>query len=350
MLIFRNNVVLLIAVILFAQCIVEPKTLTDEKITAIRKFLMQQTREGFSGCVLLSENDQVLFNQGFGFANREEKIPNNKDTRFEIASVTKLFTTVAILQLVEKGLINLDDRLNEYLGDFEPPKNGATIHHLLTHTAGLVSRGHSLNYDGRSEFVESVKMAPVESIPGEKYRYTNAGYTLLAAIIEEVSGLAYPEYLKENVLEPLGLKHTTFGLDRSDSNFALGYSGRTTDSLKAYETGKLIWGDRGPGGLVTNTQDLHKFLVALQNKNLMREMQLEKMISEQISGEAYGFHVIRKQGIGELLARGGGLPHFESQVVWYLDKNIKLILLINNRLRFRQPVWDGIEQIIFSPE
>ncbi|MBL4624550.1 MAG: beta-lactamase family protein [Flavobacteriales bacterium] len=337
------------ATLIFCQCKAQ-QIITTNKIEAINSFVAKQTEKGFSGSVLISENNNILFSKGYGFANREQEIPNNENTLYEIGSITKLFTVIAILQLADNGQLSLNDKLSKYFGKFDKPKNQATINHLLIHTAGLVPRGHELNYNSRKEFVESVKKTPPESIPGEKYRYTNAGYTMLAAIIEEVSKMSYEDYLTKNIFIPLNLTNTTTTFEIKDSiqNFADGYSGKTLDSLKIYKTPDPVWGDRGPGGILINVNDLHKFLVGMENKNLINNEYLQKMYAEQIEGEAYGFHVLNKPDIGKVLARGGGLPQFESQIAWYKEKNVKVILLINNRLRLRQPVWYGIEEILFK--
>lgn len=344
-----KKVLLIGLVFLFNQCNGQNNT-TQEKIQAIDLFIEQETKTGFSGSVLISENNNILLSKGYGLADREQKVLNNENTIFDIASVTKLFTVVAILQLAEQDKLSLDDTLSRHLGGFGPPKDQATIHHLLLHTAGLVPRGHDLDYDSRQGFVESVKNTPPESIPGESYRYTNAGYTLLAAIIEEISKTSYEDYLIENIFKPLDLKHTTFGIKDSIQNVAVGYLGRTIDSLEVYNTPNLVWGDRGPGGILTNSNDLNTFLQGLEDEKLIKYEYLQKMYFEQMKGEAYGFHVLDRSGIGKVLARGGGLPHFESQIVWYKEKDIRVILLINNHLRKRQPVWNGIEKILFKVE
>jgi len=298
--------------------------------------------------VLISQNNKLLFSKGYGFANRELKTSNNAETLYEVASITKLFTVVAILQLAESGAISLEDKIEKYLGDFDEPKDQASINHLLVHVAGLVPRGYELNYDSRKKFIESVKLTPPESKPGEKYRYTNAGYTLLAAIIEVISGLSYEDYLTKHIFKPLNLVHTTYWSTENLKNVAIGYTGKTLDSLQAFYTPQAVWGDRGPSGIITNVGDLHIFLTALEKGKIITNESLQKMLNEQIKGEAYGFHVLRKPNAGKVLARGGGLPHFESQIAWYIDKNIKLIFTINNRLRLRQQVWDGIEELLFK--
>ncbi|MCF7807824.1 MAG: hypothetical protein K9N38_04805 [Candidatus Marinimicrobia bacterium] len=138
------------------------------------------------------------------------------------------------------------------------------------------------------------------------------------------------------------------GSSETLKNAAIGYTGETVDSLQAFHPPEAVWGDRGPSGIITNVGDLHTFLIALGQGKLLTNRSLQKMSTEQIEGEAYGFHVLQKPNSGKVLARGGGLPHFESQIAWYMDKNIMLIFTINNRLRLRQHVWDGIEDILIK--
>ena len=322
--------------------------MSEEKIKTIDSLLSVEVNNGFSGSVLISENDNVILAKGYGLANIEQNIPNTENTKFEIASITKLFTVVSILQLAEKGKLSLDEKIGKYLGHFNSPKDQATINHLLLHTAGLVPKGFELDYNTKKGFLESVKNAPAESIPGEEYRYTNAGYIVLAAIIEEVSQMSYEDYLAEKIFKPLNLTNTTFGFENEMSNVANGYSGKTVDSLQLYKTPDYVWGDRGPSGIITNVSDLEKFLIGLDHKKLLGDESLQKMYFEQMEGEAYGFHVLEKADIGKVLARGGGLPNFESQIAWYKENNIKVIILINNRLKTRQPIWEGIENILFN--
>jgi CubicO group peptidase (beta-lactamase class C family) len=175
--------------------------------------------EGFSGVVLVERQGTVEFLQAYGYADRRRKIRNTPDTRFEMASLTKPFTAAAILKLQEQGKLRTSDRLDRYIGPLNPPKNLATIHHLALHRAGL---GYSFPGDTRETFLQSVRTSPEESRPGEKYRYTNLGYGVLAAIIEIVSGTSYNDYVRREILLPLGLREAYFR-DETVPGLALGY-------------------------------------------------------------------------------------------------------------------------------
>jgi CubicO group peptidase (beta-lactamase class C family) len=164
------------------------------------------------------------------------------------------------------------------LGTFPTEKSGATIHHLLTHTAGLVVGGATLDYSSRKAFVQSVKDTPIESKPGEKYRYTNAGYVLLAAIVEEVSGQPFESYLQKNIFKPAGLNSTGYPWDKKFDNapVAVGYVGDKLEKLKPTPRETDIWGNRGPGDLITTVGDLYEWTQALRKNKVLSEQAKRK--------------------------------------------------------------------------
>jgi CubicO group peptidase (beta-lactamase class C family) len=138
--------------------------------------LIRFSEEGYSGAALVAQNGEIILHKGYGWADRERKIQNIPKTLFHVASVGKIFTAAAILHLEMVGKLKTSDLISKHLGQFPKEKSEATIHHLLTHTSGLIPDGAPLVYDSRKGFIQSVKDAPLESKPGEKYRYSNAGY------------------------------------------------------------------------------------------------------------------------------------------------------------------------------
>ena len=313
------------------------------------EFLQAMAEEGFAGAVLVSRRGEILLKKGYGSANRETREPNGPETLFNIASVSKIFTAAAILDLEARGKLSLDDTLDAYLGSFPDAKQTATIHHLLTHTAGLVIRGFDLDYDSRKGFVESVKQAPMESPPGEKFRYTNAGYTLLAAVVENVSGQRFEHYLAERIFRPACLEHTAFAWDKKvrDMPTAVGYAGDSVAQLSAEPPEEDIWGNRGPSNITTNVGDLYRWMRALGGGKILPEQSMRKMFTAHVGDEGYGWHVVDSEH-GRLFRRGGGLPGFESSLRWYPDDDVLIIVLMNNHLRFRIPVVTGLEKIMFG--
>jgi CubicO group peptidase (beta-lactamase class C family) len=308
------------------------------------------TKEGYSGAVLVSRNREIILRKGYGLADRERKIQNTPETLFNVASVGKIFTAAAILKLQMQGKLKTSDLISKYLGEFPKEKSGATIHHLLTHTAGLVPDGTSLNYQSRPAFVQSVKDAPLESKPGEKYRYTNAGYVLLAAIVEEVSGLPFEKYLQQRIFKPAGMTSTGYAWDSRIDNapLAIGYTGDKLEELRPTPRETDVWGNRGASNIVTTVGDLHKWIQGLRKNRVLSEQVKKKMFTAYAHvDEGYGWHVMKTVRGTTLVRRGGGMPNFESEVQWYIDEKIVVIFTVNMDLNFRRRVAPAIEQAIW---
>ena len=308
------------------------------------------SKEGYSGSVLVTQNGEIVLHKGYGLADRERKIRNIPQTLFNVASVSKIFTAAAILKLEMQGKLRTNDLISKYLGAFPKEKSGATIHHLLTHTAGLVPDGTTLNYESRKAFVQSVKDAPLESKPGEKYRYTNAGYVLLAAIVEEVSGQPFETYLQKHIFKPAGMTSTGYAWDSrfNNSTVAVGYRGDKLEELKPTPPESDVWGNRGASNIITTVGDLHKWIQALRKNKVLSEPVKKKMFTAYAHvDEGYGWHVIKTVRGTTMVRRGGGMPNFESEVQWYIDENTVIIFTVNNDLNFRRRVAPAIEQAIW---
>jgi CubicO group peptidase (beta-lactamase class C family) len=309
------------------------------------------SKKGYSGAVLVAQNGEIVLQKGYGLADRERKIQNTPATLFNVASVGKIFTAAAVLKLEMKGKLKTSDLISKYLGKFPEEKSGATIHHLLTHTAGLVVDGATLNYSSRKAFVQSVKATPIESKPGEKYRYTNAGYVLLAAIVEEVSGQAFESYLQKNIFKPAGLNSTGYPWDKKfdDAPVAVGYVGNRLEELKLAPRATDIWGNRGPGDLITTVGDLYEWTQALRKNKVLSEQAKKKMFTAYAHvNEGYGWHVAKTTRNTTFVRRGGGRPDFESELQWYIDENTVVIFTVNNDLNFRRVVAPAIVQAIWK--
>jgi CubicO group peptidase (beta-lactamase class C family) len=189
------------------------------------QFLTRWEMFGFSGGVLVLGRTKPVFEKVYGFSRWAERVPNTVDTLFPVASVTKQFTAAAILKLELDGKLLTSDPTRKYLGVFPGELGITTIHHLLTHTSGLIRSDTSFESSNSRDYVEKLKQAPRESFPGERYRYANGGYSLLAAIIEEVSGMSFQSYLRDQLFLPAGMQHTGFigEIDFHDTNVARGH-------------------------------------------------------------------------------------------------------------------------------
>ena len=314
------------------------------------------SKEGYSGAVLVARDGEIILRKGYGLADRERRIQNTPSTLFHVASVGKIFTAAAVLKLEMQGKLKTSDLISKYLGEFPKEKSAATIHHLLTHTAGLSVDGSApgsatvLDYSNRKAFVQAMKDAPIESVPGEKYRYSSAGYVLLAAIVEEVSGQAFESYLQKNIFNPAGLTATGYPWDKrfDDAPVAVGYVGNKLEELKPTPRVTNVWGNRGPGNLITTVGDLNLWIQALRANKVLSEQAKKKMFTAYAHiNEGYGWHVDKTARNTMMVRRGGGRPDFESEVQWYIDENIVVIFTVNMDLDFRRRVAPAIEQAIW---
>ena len=175
--------------------------------------LIKLNKEGlFNGSVLVAKNGEIIYQKKVGFADKEHKVPIVADTRFELASISKTFTAILILQLVENGKIKLDAKISDYIPEFARNDSGEiTIHHLLSHTSGIQDFV-GLNCDFASwtkkDFLEGLQKTPISFKPGSRFQYASSTYILLRFIIEKVTGKTYEANLSEHILKVAGMTNS----------------------------------------------------------------------------------------------------------------------------------------------
>jgi len=194
-------------------------------------FTLYTNADKFSGAVLVAKGDQFLFRSGYGFANREEQIPNTPDTQFHIQSVAKLFTYASIMMEVKADHVSLDDSIEHYFPGF-PNGDKITIDQLLHHRSGLFHYPHELpdhTYGSLStpiaieNLIKEFEGYPLKFEPGEQYGYSNAGYSMLARVVEKMNKTPFDEYLQANIFTPTGMNKTTADWDSISQDIAIGY-------------------------------------------------------------------------------------------------------------------------------
>jgi CubicO group peptidase (beta-lactamase class C family) len=315
----------------------------------------------FNGAALVAENGKVIYKSAFGMANMEWDIPNAPDTRFRLGSITKQFTAMLALQLVEQGKIKLDGKISDYLPDYRKDiGQKVTIHHLLTHTSGIPSyTGLPGFFDNVSrnpykvdEFVKKYASGDLQFEPGTKFAYNNSGYFLLGAIIERVTGKPYAQVLKENILDPAGMKNT--GYDRHDSLIwkrASGYT-RTPDGgyiNAAYLDMSIPY---AAGSMYSTVEDLYLWDQALYSDKLLSAQSKELMYKPFLENYAYGWAVTNasfKQN-GQpvpVISHDGGINGFSTTIARYpREKN--LIVLVDNTSQNVTRLSETIAKILYN--
>ncbi len=306
----------------------------------------------YSGSILIYKNQQTIFSKGYGLANRTFGIPNAPLTKFHIASLSKSFTAAAVLILEEKGLIQLDHSITKYLPELSSFKK-ISIHHLLNHHSGIpdINRTSGFNdlqmkHQTARSLVDVIKEMELFLEPGEKYSYSNSNYNILARLIEVVSGLEYGVFLKKNIFDPIGLKHTGHHrhMGQLIENLATGYvpaGGYTSIENTPY----IDWSVKtGNGSLYSTTEDLLKWVTALMNGKVLPKQRVEKMIDE-----GYGWFVSEKAG-EKAIYYNGNSPGVSSFIGYFPEKNTTIIVLGNNHIGLATTIGEGLAALIFEKE
>ena len=234
-------------------------------------------KAGFSGVIRVERDGATLLDKGYGLANRERKLPFTAETVVQIGSNTKDFTAVAILQLQERGTLSMADSLAKYFPSAPADKRDITIAELMKHQAGFpLGIGGDFDRLERGPFIERAMKTPLLFSPGTKESYSNTGFSILAAIIEQVSGTTYDNYVQQNILAPIGLKHTGLLLPGFKADeLAHGYLAAGTDAgtmlAKPHDADGPYWNLRGNGGMLSTSADMHAFYKELfEGTKLMR--------------------------------------------------------------------------------
>jgi CubicO group peptidase (beta-lactamase class C family) len=280
-------------------------TTKAEFLSTVEKFLNDKaSADEFSGVVLVAEKDAQIFSKAYGLASKEKNSPNKLDTKFNLGSINKIFTQIAIGQLAQQGKLSFDDKLIKYFPDY-PNKEAAakiTIRHLFTMKSGIGDIFNE-NFDAMREklranadYLPLFINKPLEFEPGTSQRYSNGGYVLLGAIIEKVSGKSYYEYVRENIFKPAGMTNTeSFEADKMPSNSAEGYTKRNPQAKLQNNLPTRPMRGSAAGGGYSTAEDLLKFSLALQSGKLSvpdENGQPRKEFAGGIAGGADGINAI----------------------------------------------------------
>ncbi|XMB87121.1 serine hydrolase domain-containing protein [Mycoplasmatota bacterium WC44] len=316
----------------------------------------------FNGSVLVAVGDNVILSKGYGMSNFELSVKNTNKTKFRIASITKQFTAVAILQLVEKKLIHLDDKLSKYIEDY-PNGEYITLHHLLTHSSGISNLNLEDDFckilkenNPLLGLIEKVRTQPFEFFPGEKFSYSASGYLILTYIIELVTNKTYDAYLQENIFDKLIMRDSGYDFyKRIIKNRASGYELENDVIVNSDFVDMRI--ASGGGALYSTVEDLYRWNVSLLEGNIIKDDLSKLIITEHIQinqNVHYGYGLFL--AYGEISGKdrhkhyhSGGGGGFRSINSIYYDDDTKVIILsnVNDKGVFTK-VSSGIEDIVLS--
>ncbi len=315
----------------------------EDKAQAIDALLRSYGALGlFNGSALVAEQGRVILKKGYGLADFEWNIPNASDTKFRLGSITKQFTSLLVLQLVEEGKLSLETTLASALPYYRKDTGQKiTIHQLLNHTSGIPTytalpdffKEVSRDPYGVREFVLRYCSGDLEFEPGAKFNYNNSGYFILGAIIEEVVGKSYAQALGERVFGPLGMKSSGYDAGRPLlEGRARGYERSLAGVRNAdYLDMSLPF---AAGALYSTVEDLYLWDQALYGDKLLPARAKQRLFTPGLEQYAYGWGV-RKQPIGpakaerSTLSHGGGINGFNTLILRVPEER-QLVVLLNN--------------------
>lgn len=291
----------------------------------------------FSGQIVISNIDTILYSGSFGFADREARQPVTDKTLFDIGSITKTYTATAVLLLAAQDKIRLDMTLSDWFDEFPEITGSITLHQILSHTSGLPQySGDDDEPCDRECFDRWLAKVSLEFSPGDRFSYSNPGYSALARIIEKVSGQSYETFINESLVEPLAAGPVGYLQLADAAEYAVGYLGNqrigAPPDLGWMDDGPS-WHLRGNGGLLTSATGLHRWLQATATgatlPNAWQSKQFERH-AERSEGVWYGYGwSILEKPWGEVIDHTGGNGFFFADARWFRDKGL-LLTITNN--------------------
>ena len=315
-------------------------------------YMMRITPFGFSGALLVAKDGEIVLNKGYGMAVRSKNLPNTSETVFSTGSITKQFTAAGIMKLEMMGRLKTEDAITKYFDDVPEDKKVITLHHLLTHTSGVVDAlGPDYVTAPREETARKTLAAPLRFKPGEQFGYSNAGYSLLAAVIEKVSGQSYEEFMNKNIFAPSGMKFTGYRMPEWDKKVVAHWYRGEKDNGTPLEKNYPQWHLLGNGGILSTTEDMYRWHLALLEDKVLSAEAKKKMYTPFLNEYGYGWDIIERE-MGTLIQHdGGSMLGSSAEMRRYIDAKVVTMLFCNQSFGQRalfEAVRDKIETIVFG--
>jgi len=292
----------------------------------------------FSGSVLIAQYGRTLYSNAFGQMNKSYSLSNSKQTKFYLASVSMIFTSAAIMKLVEEEKISLGDHLSKYLPDYKQGYR-LTLHNLLSQRSGIPAIGinKKVDYDSITKhphtcekLINYIKEDSLLFIPDSKYNHGRSDYIILAYIIEKVTGKPFGTYLKETIFDPLGMTNTGHSIGEKEivTNLAVGYS--AVGHYDVENAFQINWTSKtGHGSIYSTIEDLNKFAKAILGNSLLTKESWKKIFADYGSNVGYAWFIREHLGRSRFQMNGRS-PGFSSYFAIYPHDKLVVIVLSNN--------------------
>ncbi|MFN2458809.1 MAG: serine hydrolase domain-containing protein [Chitinophagaceae bacterium] len=340
----------------------------QNKAAIIDSIMQKHAVQNFSGVVLVAENGSPVYHKSFGYREFAERIRLQPSDIFEMASISKTFTSMIIMMLQEKRKLSYDDLVEKYLAI---PYKGITIRHLLTHTSGLPDYQEIMDkhWDktkvaGNKEILEYLNQyAPPKLFePGAKYDYSNTGFVLLASIAEKAGDKNFIRMCQKWIFKPLKMKSTnirTLKQKAATRNFAIGHIYVTekqqyirADSFPSSDYTIWLGNRKGPGRISSTATDLLKWDKALYTEKMVQQSTLQeaflpmKLNNDSTSNYGFGWMLRSDSLLGKIVMHTGDNPGYATQIIRYIDAGKTIILLSNNAYQNFNEIVRNIEKIV----
>jgi len=317
----------------------------SEHLEAIRAVLDQHAERGLCGVVLIRAGNEELLHKAYGFADRESKRRMTIDTGFDIGSLVKPITATAVFRLEQDGKLSTGDRLSKFFPDIPDDKRDITLNQVLRHTAGFADLfGGDYDIVTRDWFLDKALRADLIGAPGKQERYSNSGYTLLAVIIENVSGQSYEAYVNEHVLRPADTPEIGYIIPQwRNDQLAVGYRrGRRWGTPLDHPWGDdgPSWNLRGNGGMLATAQQMCQWYEALFDGKIINPAQLDAYMDF----DAGGSRARRNRSLGH----AGGNGVFNTQQESMIDRDVHLTFFTSTSQNRAEDVWPDIRKHFFA--
>ena len=328
------NGALLAALALSAACTMDDPV--DYQAEVDRIFAEYQGEETPGAVVRVIKDGEPVLTRSYGMANIEEKIPVTAETNFRLASLTKQFTAMCILMLVDRGELELDDTLTDVFPDFPQYGSGITITNLLQHTSGLADYEPFVPEDSPVQVVDSGvldlmrRQEKTDFEPGSQHRYSNSGYAVLAMIVEHVSGLPFAQFLEQNIFEPLGMVNTVAHQEDVSTVSSRAYGYHVTGDGVEFSDQSPWSAVLGDGGIYTSVVDLSLWDAALYGSELVSEELMQQALTPFLEDYGFGWRIDEFKG-HRRMHHSGSTVGFRNFIQRFPDERLTVIALTNRR-------------------
>ncbi len=327
-------------------------------------YLSRAEASGYSGVVLVAKGRRIVLQKGYGFSDRDRGILFTASTRFPLSSIDKTFTAAAILKLEQQGKLKTTDSIAAYFDRVPEDKKSITIHHLLTHSAGLPTySGPDGEFISRDTLVQRMMDVKLQSAPGAKYSYSNPSFSLLAVIVEKVSGQSFEAFVQNQLFRPAGMKQTSYEITNRDrAMLPCSYSSwhiecKPVNSVPRLPDGGRNWNVLGSAGLWTTALDLYRWHLALKSEAVLSAESKRKAVAPYIKTSSsgtnsygYGWFVTTTPRGTQLVHHSGGDQIVAANFRRFPDENVVIIEFTNYAWGPYRRVREEINKIAFEAE